>query len=1535
MEVKFSPEYFGIDEDSASLFPNAKFENGQYCVQCNLGDCGMTAASTADGDINFSLELSQDSANAIHVGDLELYNSARSASLSASCVYDSTVSVSSQDYDVVSAVADGELSANGDLTSAFSLNLFSDQSRNTAIDGLAYIGARVWADIEWSADQDLVKFYVSDCSVNLGGARAVSAQIIKDNCYSNALGVTKTGPVHEYLQSKKAGFTFNSFSSDASAQSQEVKVTCDVKLCVNGEDNCAIQSETCADADAEGYNYTPTGCAEHVNVEQPDESGECVDWINDFPNHGLPEMTYDSELVDENLLHAPENLKRTGFCIDENGQATLTLSDGTVFIGQDRDGIVDFRGVPYAIPPLEQMRWTQPLVKLNFEGQTYDFTDFGDACAQHHHADGTSEDCLNINISVPRDALEEGRLVPIIYVVHGGGFNHGNNRWRSPDLIKKEQVAIFNIGYRFGIFGFYTLPEIEQGQNFQTNWGLQDPVAAMAFSQTYGPIFGGDPDNASFSARSSGAEIVWRLLTVPCAWPYFKRVNMMNMGLNTEYPLDHAPKLRDVVYGELNCSDTPCMRAQEHDDLAHAGDAAAYGARHPTKITLEPGFGMVVDGRFGRQQLMFDVRDGNVRPHTPIAWSYSEHDNWAFNHLAFANSMYKFMTDKLGDIAAAKAATGHKVPYPYANQLIERFYANYDDISPIEENFFCPDNGEDCNDIFSKWVNSMNWVCNTRWGLKGALSNPEEFPELGPLYVTQFSAKNCDPDPVTGDYRKTCHTGEGPFVYGDYNLKVIDDNLGRLYYDMSAKESVWLVDRMRSAWGNYFRTGEFPAGTIEKWSDIEDEEHETYNVISPANGYEWATEKTYVDECRALDQFHYDDCVENDYIVATSQGGPALDKDNVADGFQITGASKGQFGGSEEAEGELAALEAKKALEAAKAAAKAVLAASLLEAEEAVEEVVEEEKTYFDNINADLPASDFELKSFSCNGETCDVETNLGVTFTCLDRDDVVDCRGIRYAEAPEGALRWKSPVLIKYENEAVDATEWGNMCACHRCYGVQQEISQEDCLTVNIAVKKEALANSEGVPLVYYLHGGGGNHGFNRYDAYDMVVEQNVMVVSVAYRLGMFAYLLLPELEEGQKYRSNFGLQDQQGAMKWAQKYAPIFGGNPAEAVLSGSSSAGEAVWWHTVLEESWPFYNKVNVMCMGVNNAVSTQVGEDTTKLVLKFQGCDTIDCLRQYSREEIRDAANQAAGTARHASSKITLEPGFAPVIDGKMIVDDLFTLVSSKKIKKHTPISWSYNDHDQWEFNHLSFFTHKNKFLWKEVDAVNAANAAGFVAPSNFTDRILEEIFGPEADGVKEVFGCADNGETKECNVQYDRFLTSYGWTCNTRAALDALRGDDDFGPIYMTQFNARNCAPDPETGVFTKTCHCTEAHFMYNQNFVVPRLEGQYTDDQKKTDDWLATEEIQNLKSVMRSTFGQFFRDGTFPEGTVQEFNAGERTVVNTIDESAVFNFEATFVDECAALDKAFDGQYLERTWRQLGVNWHYWDAKPVQAVCEA
>jgi carboxylesterase type B len=96
------------------------------------------------------------------------------------------------------------------------------------------------------------------------------------------------------------------------------------------------------------------------------------------------------------------------------------------------------------------MRWTEPLIRYNFQGETHDHRNYQKACATHQEDPYTSEDCLGINISVPRNALEESRAVPIIYNIHGGGFNQGNNRGRPGNLIKKEQVAIFNIAYRLG-----------------------------------------------------------------------------------------------------------------------------------------------------------------------------------------------------------------------------------------------------------------------------------------------------------------------------------------------------------------------------------------------------------------------------------------------------------------------------------------------------------------------------------------------------------------------------------------------------------------------------------------------------------------------------------------------------------------------------------------------------------------------------------------------------------------------------------------------------------------------------------------------------------------------------------------------------------------------------------------------------------------------------------------------------------------------------------------------------------------------------
>jgi len=302
---------------------------------------------------------------------------------------------------------------------------------------------------------------------------------------------------------------------------------------------------------------------------------------------------------------------------------------------------------------------------------------------------------------------------------------------------------------------------------------------------------------------------------------------------------------------------------------------------------------------------------------------------------------------------------------------------------------------------------------------------------------------------------------------------------------------------------------------------------------------------------------------------------------------------------------------------------------------------------------------------------------------------------------------------------------------------------------------------------------------------------------------------------------------------------------------------------------------------------------------------------------------DAANIAAGTARHSSTKVTLEPGFAPVVDGLFLRDHLFTLVANGDIRPDTAVSFSYNDHDQWEFNHLTIFTLKNKFMKDEIadlDAIVKEHHHQIQVPSNYSDLLLERYFGEEAAvELKTVFGCSSE-TVIECNVAFDRFLTSYGWNCNSRAALKQLQGQDKFGPIYVTEYRTRSCDPD-ENNEYTKTCHCTDASFMYNQNFVVPRVKGHYSANEQLYDEWRASDATQALLAKTHNVWGTFFRTGHFPEGTLKTINEIDFPFVNTVDESdETFKQEATFEEECSVLDNVLGNNYLNRDWNESGEN---------------
>ena len=217
----------------------------------------------------------------------------------------------------------------------------------------------------------------------------------------------------------------------------------------------------------------------------------------------------------------------------------VIIPNGPTFTGMDNNGVVEFRGLPYAMAPTGERRFKAPVIKY-YGQETVNGFEYGKTCATHQVNDERSEDCLKVNIAVSRQALDERSYVPIVYYIHGGGYNHGSNQIELNNLILDQGVMVISIAYRLGVWGFLHLPEVEPDQEFQANWGMLDIIAALEWSQVYAPYFGGNIDEGTLSGCSSGGEAIWWLLTAEKAWPYFKRANIMGTGLNTAYEAKDA-----------------------------------------------------------------------------------------------------------------------------------------------------------------------------------------------------------------------------------------------------------------------------------------------------------------------------------------------------------------------------------------------------------------------------------------------------------------------------------------------------------------------------------------------------------------------------------------------------------------------------------------------------------------------------------------------------------------------------------------------------------------------------------------------------------------------------------------------------------------------------------------------------------------------------------------------------------------------------------------------------------------------------------
>lgn len=227
-----------------------------------------------------------------------------------------------------------------------------------------------------------------------------------------------------------------------------------------------------------------------------------------------------------------------------------------IFVGKLKENVISFKGIPYAKPPIDELRWKNP-VPAEESNKVYQAYFYGKAPIQKEFpfSQGSyypqGEDCLYLNIWVNKNDKSENK--PIIVFIHGGsykGFSTSEPLFEGQNLVEKFPDLIFiTIEYRLGILGFIDFESVEGGDNYKTsnNLGLLDIICGLKWIQKNIKKFGGDPGTITLMGESSGATLISLLPLIEESKGLFKRIIAESGSLNLSYSKSESKLLTEKL----------------------------------------------------------------------------------------------------------------------------------------------------------------------------------------------------------------------------------------------------------------------------------------------------------------------------------------------------------------------------------------------------------------------------------------------------------------------------------------------------------------------------------------------------------------------------------------------------------------------------------------------------------------------------------------------------------------------------------------------------------------------------------------------------------------------------------------------------------------------------------------------------------------------------------------------------------------------------------------------------------------------------
>ncbi|MCP4604326.1 MAG: carboxylesterase family protein [Proteobacteria bacterium] len=260
----------------------------------------------------------------------------------------------------------------------------------------------------------------------------------------------------------------------------------------------------------------------------------------------------------------------------------VIIEDGT--IQGDADGETRrFRGIPYAKPPVGELRW-KPTLPAEPWDSTLMATKYSAKCAQtssNFSQPSNKEDCLYLNVWSPNPAPEEP--VPVMFWIHGGAHQYGSANDETPPgatglfytgrfLVENHDVVVVSFNYRLGVLGFFGLDGLTDEGSTAGNQAILDQQMALSWVKKNIAAFGGDPDNVTIFGESAGAFHVCLHLVAPESQGLFHKAISQSGGCTShQTSLEESGKQAMALAEILGCSGEDdvlaCMRSQKVADL--------------------------------------------------------------------------------------------------------------------------------------------------------------------------------------------------------------------------------------------------------------------------------------------------------------------------------------------------------------------------------------------------------------------------------------------------------------------------------------------------------------------------------------------------------------------------------------------------------------------------------------------------------------------------------------------------------------------------------------------------------------------------------------------------------------------------------------------------------------------------------------------------------------------------------------------------------------------------------------------------------